>query len=157
MSISLTVVVGLVATLTRSLHSGRAHLARSRGLEPGSNQVLRHLLEHGQMRSSELTARSCVDAGLVSRQIKSLVESGLVERIPDPVDGRASLVRATDAGEVLFKQNEDIQVEFFERVFADWEKEDQAQFEKLLTKFVQDLTREVQTISQSQEGLEKNV
>lgn len=109
------------------------------------------------MRSSELTARSCVDAGLVSRQLKSLVESGLVERTPDPVDGRASLIRATAAGEVLFKQNQDIQVEFFERVFSGWSADEQAEFEKLLSKFVEDLTREVQTISQSQEGLQENV
>lgn len=151
MSVSLTVIAGLVATLTRSVHSARSQISKSRGLEPGSSFLIKELVANGDMRSSELTERACVDAAVVSRQIKSLIASGLVERIPDPLDGRASLIHLTDEGAALFKHSQSQQQEFFERVFADWSEADQRKFEKLFSKFVTDLNREVQAMNQIQE------
>lgn len=154
MSVSLTVIAGLVATLTRSVHSARSQIAKSRGLEPGSNFVITQLMAHGDMRASELTERACVDAAVVSRQVKSLLSNGLVQRVPDPQDGRASLIHLTPAGVKLFETSQLQQKEFFERVFTHWNETDKKQFEKLFQQFVTDLNREVQAMNQNQEVLD---
>ena len=151
MSVSLTVIAGLVATLTRSVHSARSQVAKARGLEPGSNFVITELMANGDLRASELTERACVDAAVVSRQLKSLIANGLVQRVPDPLDGRASLIHLTPAGVNLFTTSQKQQQDFFEKVFADWSEPDQINFEKLFKKFVADLNREVQALNLTQE------
>ena len=37
-----------------------------------------------------------MDKGAVSRQVQHLTELGLIERTPDPADGRAALLAVTD-------------------------------------------------------------
>jgi DNA-binding MarR family transcriptional regulator len=151
MSISLTVIAGLVGALTRSVHSGRAHYAKARGLEPGSSHLLSKLAEHGALRSTDLTLHACVDASVVSRQIKSLISNGLVQRIPDPIDGRAALLEVTETGLKVLAQSRETSVQFFEQVFAKWSKQEIAEFERLFGRFVEDMNREIQNFSQNQE------
>ncbi len=47
------------------------------------------------MRASAIAEAFCIDKGAISRQVQHLVELGLVDRAPDPDDGRATLVSAT--------------------------------------------------------------
>src|SRR4051794_13995999 len=49
----------------------------------------------GDQRCSALAAQAGVDVSVASRQLATLERSGLVERRPDPQDGRASLLRLT--------------------------------------------------------------
>src|SRR6476619_7348657 len=57
-----------------------------------------YVAESGPLRASELTERFHLDKSAVSRQVQHLVDIGLVERTPDPADGRASLLVASRAG-----------------------------------------------------------
>ena len=50
------------------------------------------------MRSRELASSLSADPSTVSRHVAQLVDSGLVERQADPVDGRATLLVITDDG-----------------------------------------------------------
>ena len=45
--------------------------------------------------ASALAETLCIDKGSVSRQVQHLVDLGLVDRAPDPADGRATLVSAS--------------------------------------------------------------
>ena len=65
-------------------------------LQPASYLVLTHLEERGPARSSAVVEDLGIDKGAVSRQIQHLVDLGLVERAPDPADGRALLLSLTD-------------------------------------------------------------
>lgn len=65
-------------------------------LQPAAYLLLGHLAEAGPARSSALVEAIGIDKGAISRQVQHLTELGLVERTPDPVDGRASLLSATD-------------------------------------------------------------
>lgn len=152
MSISVTAIAGLVAALTRTVHSGRSRLSRSRGIEPGAGFLLGKLVEHGDLRASDLTAHACVDAAVVSRQLKSLISNGLVQRIPDPLDGRAAVLQLTDAGRALHTSHSQLQTYFYESVFKDWSKQDRAEFEKLFERFVSDMTREIQNMTEAEEA-----
>jgi DNA-binding MarR family transcriptional regulator len=46
----------------------------------------------GAIRCGQMAAALAVDPSVVSRQLASLTQLGLVERHPDPADGRAELV-----------------------------------------------------------------
>ncbi len=65
------------------------------GLQPSSYLLLSHLAEVGPSRSSVFVDAFDIDKGAISRQVQHLVELGLVERAPDPADGRAMLISAT--------------------------------------------------------------
>jgi DNA-binding MarR family transcriptional regulator len=84
-----------VGRLTRSLRrigSGSSELGH------GAVSALFTLVNHGSMRLGDLAAKEGVAPPTLSRIVASLVEGGFVRREPDPNDGRASLVTATDAG-----------------------------------------------------------
>jgi DNA-binding MarR family transcriptional regulator len=53
---------------------------------------------HGPARVSELAEHMSVTLPVASRQVAALVQAGYVEREPDPDDGRAQRLRASDAG-----------------------------------------------------------
>ena len=50
------------------------------------------------LRITELSSDALLTQGGISRLVARLEASGLLERVPDPDDGRASRVRLTDAG-----------------------------------------------------------
>lgn len=50
------------------------------------------------LRVNELAEMHLVDPSVASRQVAPLEKEGLVERRPDPRDGRAAQLRVTDAG-----------------------------------------------------------
>jgi DNA-binding MarR family transcriptional regulator len=63
-------------------------------LQPASYLMLSYLAADGPQRSSALAERFGVDKGAISRQVQHLVDLGLLDRTPDPDDGRAALVSA---------------------------------------------------------------
>ena len=64
-------------------------------LNTTSYLLLSTLNEQGARRAAELAELFSLDKGSVSRAVHQLVELGLVERTPDPGDGRASLLSVT--------------------------------------------------------------
>jgi DNA-binding MarR family transcriptional regulator len=65
-------------------------------LQPASYLMLSYLEERGPARSSTVVEELGIDKGAVSRQITHLAELGLLERTPDPDDGRAVLLTLSD-------------------------------------------------------------
>jgi DNA-binding MarR family transcriptional regulator len=65
-------------------------------LQPASYLMLAWIVEEGPIRASSMVETFNIDKGAVSRQLHHLADLGLVERTPDPADGRASLVVASE-------------------------------------------------------------
>lgn len=65
-------------------------------LQPASYLMLSWLADSGPVRPSAMVESFSIDKGAVSRQLQHLVDLGLVDRIPDPDDGRASLVSISE-------------------------------------------------------------
>lgn len=80
----------------------RAIIERARAVHPDlqkmSYLMLAHLAESGPQRSSALAETFGVDKAVVSRQVQHLADLALVERTPDPDDGRAMLLSASEEG-----------------------------------------------------------
>jgi len=86
-----------IGTLLRRIRRGLGERAVQvhPDLNTTSYLMLSTLNEHGARRAAELAELYSLDKGSVSRVVHQLVELGLVERTPDPGDGRASLISVT--------------------------------------------------------------
>jgi DNA-binding MarR family transcriptional regulator len=67
------------------------------GLTPGEARALAHAARAGLVRQNVLAERIGIEAMTLSTYIDRLETKGLVERVPDPDDRRAKLVRLTVA------------------------------------------------------------
>jgi DNA-binding MarR family transcriptional regulator len=68
------------------------------GLTPTSTAALATIERHGPLTPSELAALERVKRPTVTRTLGCLERAGLVERTPDPDDGRSALVAINGAG-----------------------------------------------------------
>jgi DNA-binding MarR family transcriptional regulator len=67
-------------------------------LTPTSAAALATVERHGPLTPSELAEIERVQRPTATRTLRVLCEAGLVERTPDPADGRSALVSVTAAG-----------------------------------------------------------
>lgn len=85
-----------VGRLSRSL---RRIGGGSEELGHGAVSALTTLVRKGPLRLGDLAAKEGVAPPTLSRVVAALVDGGFVRREPDPNDGRAFLVTATEEGE----------------------------------------------------------
>jgi DNA-binding MarR family transcriptional regulator len=90
-------------------------------IQPGHHTLLRHLGEDGA-RPSELAAQAGVTRQAVTKTLDDLERVGLVEREPDPADGRGVVVRYTPRGlaalQVARTRGEELERRFASRIGA---------------------------------------
>lgn len=67
-------------------------------LTPTTASALASVNRHGPLTPSELAEIERVKRPTATRTLGALVEAGLVDRAPDPADGRCALVSVTPAG-----------------------------------------------------------
>ncbi|MGI8696507.1 MAG: MarR family winged helix-turn-helix transcriptional regulator [Mycobacteriales bacterium] len=103
--------------------------------------LLARLCEDGPLRQSDLAERVHSDVSTVSRQVAHLVESGLVERTPDPADGRAARLAITAGGRISHGKHLQMRDEYLTGVLTDWPERDRRRFAHLLQRFVDDIER----------------
>jgi len=70
-------------------------------MTPSQSSALARIEQDGPLRLGALAELEGTTAATMSRVIDSLSERSLIERVPDPLDGRASLVRLRPEGGVL--------------------------------------------------------
>jgi DNA-binding MarR family transcriptional regulator len=68
------------------------------GLTPTSTSALATIERHGPLTPSELAKLERVKRPTVTRTLGCLDREGLIERTPDPADGRSALVSVNAAG-----------------------------------------------------------
>jgi DNA-binding MarR family transcriptional regulator len=68
------------------------------GLTPTSTAALATIERHGPLTPSELAELERVKRPTVTRTLGCLDREGLIERTPDPTDGRSALVSVNPAG-----------------------------------------------------------
>jgi DNA-binding MarR family transcriptional regulator len=72
--------------------------AEATGLTPTSTAALATIERHGPLTPSQLAEIERVKRPTVTRTLGCLEREGLVERTPDPADGRSALVAVNAAG-----------------------------------------------------------
>ncbi|MCY7396680.1 MAG: MarR family transcriptional regulator [Nocardioides sp.] len=89
--------VGVLIRRIRRVIGVRARAVHE-DLQPSAYLMLSWLVDEGPVRASAMVDWFNIDKGAVSRQLQQLVDLGLVDRTPDPGDGRATLVSASTEG-----------------------------------------------------------
>jgi DNA-binding MarR family transcriptional regulator len=93
----------------------------------------------GDQRCSALALQVGVDVSVASRQLAVLERLGYVERRPDPQDGRASLLRLTDAGAAALTAARALRADWSLTALATWDESDARLLSDLLDRLVSDL------------------
>lgn len=134
---------GELVRLGRLLERAQARLSAhfADGVERAAFILLVHLVKDGPRRLSTLADAVHSDVSTVSRQVAQLVKLGLVVRAPDPTDGRASLLAATDHGRRAFEEKRALRNRTMAQVLSGWSPEDQAALRRLLVRFNDDYER----------------
>jgi DNA-binding MarR family transcriptional regulator len=126
-----------LSRLTERAHA--RHTARQNdGVERAAYLLLVMLVKHGPRRLSVLAEEVHSDASTVSRQVAQLVRLGLVERRPDPTDGRASTLAATEAGEQNVECKRRARNQAYTELLSNWTEGDRRRLYELLARFNDD-------------------
>ena len=76
----------------------------------------------GPIRVSDVARRLGIDLSVASRQVAALAAAGYVTREPDPEDGRAQRVTATEEGVRVLRESHRRMVAGFADVLAGWDE-----------------------------------
>ncbi|MEU3793187.1 MarR family winged helix-turn-helix transcriptional regulator [Streptomyces fructofermentans] len=85
-----------ISRVARLHRTAAGRLLRGAGLYPGQEFVMMQLWDRGPVRQSELIKAVDLDPSTVTKMLQRLEQAGHVRRRPDPSDGRAVLVEATE-------------------------------------------------------------
>ena len=86
--------------------------------------LLVRLSEDGPIRLSELADSVELDLSTVSRQVRGLAESGLIVKVPDPVDGRAALLSLSVRGAAVLEAVSDARRQVLAEAVSGWTVEE---------------------------------
>ena len=125
----------------RLLHAMKASMASlvPEGLDPAAFPLLLTLVRCGPRRQGELAEMSMLDPSTVSRYVGQLARAGYVERRPDPNDGRAVQLAASDAGASVAREMGTRRQEAIVSALASWDPADIATLVTLLARLNDDL------------------
>jgi DNA-binding MarR family transcriptional regulator len=100
------------------------------GLTPTATAALATIERHGPLTPSELADLERVKRPTVTRTLGCLEREGLVERTPDPADGRSSLVAINAAGRERLRRLRGRKNAYLARRMRDLPAEDVATLER---------------------------
>ncbi|MGW3339390.1 MarR family winged helix-turn-helix transcriptional regulator [Streptomyces sp. NPDC001009] len=138
-------VVPRLAQLSNAVNRGRlterAAEAAGLALERPALAVLMTLhMADRPLRIGEIAERMQVVGPHVTRQVQGLERRGLVRRVADPYDRRASLIEPTSEGAGAANRYATSLVGWFSEAIADWSDRDRTDLGRLLGRLVDDVT-----------------
>jgi DNA-binding MarR family transcriptional regulator len=133
------------------LSVGRLMRQRGQGetLDTGSFWLLKTLAASGPQRVTDLAGCLGLDVSTVSRHVAQLHNAGLIERAPDPVDGRAQHVELSTAGISRVDAALSSRRALLERCLESWDPRDLEELDRLLTRFAADVEALTQTMEKA--------
>jgi DNA-binding MarR family transcriptional regulator len=134
----------LTASVAQLVRTGRHVSSRAAaqlyGELPSYGWALLFPLERdGDQRCSALAGKAGIDVSVASRQLAVLERAGYVERRPDPLDGRASLLSLTPAGVEAIAATRAHRQDWALGALAGWDEDDARTLTDLLDRLVADL------------------
>jgi len=115
------VVMTLIATSHRIQRAFNTRLSSQEGVVQLSGPRLRLLMaveEAGRLRMGDVAKDLGITARTVTTLVDALEREGLLVRLPDPTDRRATLLELTETARTQFEQVRDLQMELGEELLA---------------------------------------
>ena len=110
-----------------------------RALDRSAYVILRLLQASGPLNVSALADRLNLDGSTVTRQVTALEKDGLVQRRPDPRDGRGTVIAPTGTGLAQVDAVRKARREVYDVVLGDWSPGDRAQLASTLQRLTETL------------------
>lgn len=126
--------VGVMIRRIRRVIAERAHAVHPE-LQSSSYLMLTWLDQHGPQRASAMADAFSIDKGAISRQVQHLVDLGLVDRAPDPADGRATLVSVSEQASARMAAVAGERRRWLDDRLRDWSEEDLTAVVELLGRY----------------------
>ena len=107
-------------------------LRQEAGTDLGPSQIasLATIERHGPLSPSELAERERIKRPTATRIVRHLEEAGLVERVRDPEDGRASILTVTGEGRTLLRRLRERKTAYLAKRLADLDADDRRTLER---------------------------
>ena len=86
--------------------------------------LLVRVSDHAPVRLSDLADSVELDLSTVSRQTRDLVAAGLLVKVRDPLDGRASLLSLSDRGRAVLDSVSEARRQVLDEAIAEWTDEE---------------------------------
>ncbi len=126
----------LVLAVSRRLRRRWAHGLSPWGLSPHQSRALRVATSYGDLRLGDLAEHLRIAPRSATEVVDGLVERGLLERVADPADRRATLVRPTPEGDRVGGEVDAARAADAEALFGHLEAGERAELVRLLRKVV---------------------
>ena len=123
----------------RVIHGLKQQAAAQSGRDQAALVLLFPLSRLGPLRQGALADLVHADPSTVSRHVSVLVDRGLVQRVPDESDGRASRLVVTDSGRDELEKMRAERETHLRQVTADWTDEEVATFTQLFERLLDGL------------------
>jgi DNA-binding MarR family transcriptional regulator len=124
----------------RLVHALKTQMASAENRDRAAHVLLFPLARLGPLRQSALAELVHADPSTVSRHVAALVEQGLVRRVADESDGRASRLLVTEEGHAALDALRRERESLFERATAGWDAADLAALTTLFGRLLDDLS-----------------
>ncbi|SOD94413.1 MarR family winged helix-turn-helix transcriptional regulator [Blastococcus haudaquaticus] len=123
----------------RLVHALKTQLAKNDNRDRAALVLLFPLARLGPLRQGALAELVHADPSTVSRHVAALVEQGLVHRVADESDGRASRLHVTDAGHAALETLRRERESHLDQVTAAWDDADLAALTTLFGRLLDDI------------------
>ncbi|RLL65953.1 MarR family transcriptional regulator [Streptomyces sp. Z26] len=134
-------ITQLAAAVNKGRLAERATAAAGLTLErPAMGVLLSLRTSERPLRIGEIADHMQVVGPHATRQVQALEKRGLVRRVADPHDRRASLIEATDAGTTAANRYITSLLGWFAETLVDWPQRDRDDLARLLGRFADDVT-----------------
>ncbi|NUR26490.1 MAG: winged helix-turn-helix transcriptional regulator [Catenulispora sp.] len=120
--------------------------------EGGQISALMMLAKCGPVRSSDLAKELFLDQSTVSRHVAHLEASGLVEKVADPTDGRATQLHLTELGTKHVQDFWQQRITAMREGFEHWDPEDLRTLSRLMVRYVEDFSAIITRNQHQQNG-----
>ena len=119
--------VGVLIRRVRRVIAERAAAVHPE-LQPASFLILSTVAQGDPVRASVIAELFDVDKGAVSRQVKHLIELGLLAKQQDPADARAVLLSVTDEARTRMADLAEHRRKYVDERLSDWSDDQLAAF-----------------------------
>jgi DNA-binding MarR family transcriptional regulator len=99
-------------------------------LGPSQTAALATVERHGPLSPSELAKIERIRRPTVTRIVRHLEQAGLIERVTDPQDGRASILSVTTEGRALLRRLRERKTAYLAKRLAALDAEDRRTLER---------------------------
>lgn len=122
----------LVVQICKAHRARTGELLAEFGVHVGQEMILAALWQTPSLTLTQLTERLGVQPPTVTRMVRRMERSGLLERTSCPTDARVSFIRATPKGDALKQKVEAVWRTLEEEVTANMTESERALFRRML-------------------------